>query len=97
MTGPPAAMSSASTIGTSAPSPNRATCIHAARNSLDAPGTRDGNLIIPLSNPFLSAAARALGRPGAADAVAELVMAAATRRPFPDTSEIERLARGSAA
>ena len=38
----------------------------------------------------------ALGRPGAADAVAELVMAAATREPFPDPAEIERRARGRA-
>jgi UDP-N-acetylglucosamine--N-acetylmuramyl-(pentapeptide) pyrophosphoryl-undecaprenol N-acetylglucosamine transferase len=41
----------------------------------------------------MAAAARSLGRPGAADAVARLVMVAATGAPFPDTSEIERLAR----
>jgi UDP-N-acetylglucosamine--N-acetylmuramyl-(pentapeptide) pyrophosphoryl-undecaprenol N-acetylglucosamine transferase len=44
----------------------------------------------------MSRAARALGRPGAADAVAELVMAAAERRPLPDTSTIERISRGAA-
>jgi UDP-N-acetylglucosamine--N-acetylmuramyl-(pentapeptide) pyrophosphoryl-undecaprenol N-acetylglucosamine transferase len=45
----------------------------------------------------MSAAARSLGRPGAADAVAELVLAAAQRRPFPDPAGIERRARGQAA
>ena len=45
----------------------------------------------------MSAAARSLGRPGAADAVAELVLAAARREPFPDTAGIERTARGTAA
>ena len=40
---------------------------------------------------------RALGRPGAADAVAALVRAAATRQPLPETAEIDRLARGTAA
>jgi UDP-N-acetylglucosamine--N-acetylmuramyl-(pentapeptide) pyrophosphoryl-undecaprenol N-acetylglucosamine transferase len=45
----------------------------------------------------MAAAARALGRPGAADAVAALVLAAAERRPFPDAAEIERLTRGTLA
>jgi len=40
-------------------------------------------------------AARLFGRPGAAEAVAELVMAAAERRPLPDAAQIERLSRGS--
>lgn len=45
----------------------------------------------------MSSAARALGRPGAAAAVAELVMALAERRPLPSREEIEALAaRGSA-
>ena len=57
--------------------------LDAARLVLDAP-----------AHAAMSAAARALGRPGAADAVAELVMAAATREPFPDPAEIERRARG---
>jgi len=39
-------------------------------------------------------AAGALGRPGAAEAVAELVMAAAERRASPDRDVIERLSRG---
>ena len=51
----------------------------------------------PLTHAGMSAAARSLGRPGAADAVAELVLAAATRAPFPEIAGIERLARGSGA
>lgn len=42
----------------------------------------------------MSAAARALGRPGAADAVADLVLAAASRAPLPDPAVIERRSRG---
>jgi hypothetical protein len=45
----------------------------------------------------MSAAARSLGRPGAAEAVSDLVMAAAARQPLPDPAEIERRARGGAA
>ena len=45
----------------------------------------------------MSAAARSLGRPGAADAVADLVLAVARREPLPDPAEIDRRARGSAA
>jgi UDP-N-acetylglucosamine--N-acetylmuramyl-(pentapeptide) pyrophosphoryl-undecaprenol N-acetylglucosamine transferase len=48
----------------------------------------------PGAHAAMSAGARALGRPGAADAVAALVMAAAERRPFPEPTEIQRLARG---
>jgi UDP-N-acetylglucosamine--N-acetylmuramyl-(pentapeptide) pyrophosphoryl-undecaprenol N-acetylglucosamine transferase len=44
----------------------------------------------------MAGAARAFGRPGAADAVAAIVLAAAERRPFPDAVEIERLSRGTA-
>jgi UDP-N-acetylglucosamine--N-acetylmuramyl-(pentapeptide) pyrophosphoryl-undecaprenol N-acetylglucosamine transferase len=44
----------------------------------------------------MAAAARALGRPFAADAVADLVMAAAQRRPLPDAETIEQRSRGSA-
>jgi UDP-N-acetylglucosamine--N-acetylmuramyl-(pentapeptide) pyrophosphoryl-undecaprenol N-acetylglucosamine transferase len=51
----------------------------------------------PAAHVAMSAAARALGRPGAAAAVAQLVMAVANRQPLPDTSTIERLARGGAA
>jgi len=51
----------------------------------------------PRAHATMSAAARSLGRPGAADAVAELVLAAAAHEPFPDAAGIERLARGRAA
>jgi len=48
----------------------------------------------PAAHVRMSAAGRALGRPGAADAVAELVLAAAQRRPLPEPAAIARLARG---
>jgi len=51
----------------------------------------------PAVHLAMSAAARELGRPGAADAVAELVVAAAERRPWPDLVAIERRSRGAAA
>jgi UDP-N-acetylglucosamine--N-acetylmuramyl-(pentapeptide) pyrophosphoryl-undecaprenol N-acetylglucosamine transferase len=44
----------------------------------------------------MSIAARGFGRSGAADAVAELVLAAAERRPLPGPTEIERISRGLA-
>jgi UDP-N-acetylglucosamine--N-acetylmuramyl-(pentapeptide) pyrophosphoryl-undecaprenol N-acetylglucosamine transferase len=43
----------------------------------------------------MAGAARALGRPGAADAVATLVLALAERRPLPEPAEIEAIARGT--
>jgi UDP-N-acetylglucosamine--N-acetylmuramyl-(pentapeptide) pyrophosphoryl-undecaprenol N-acetylglucosamine transferase len=50
-----------------------------------------------LTNPgaleSMRAAARGFGRPGAADAVAELVLALAERRTLPSQAEIDRLAR----
>ncbi len=48
----------------------------------------------PAAHLAMSAAARDLGRPGAADAVADLVLAAARREPLPDQAVIERRARG---
>jgi UDP-N-acetylglucosamine--N-acetylmuramyl-(pentapeptide) pyrophosphoryl-undecaprenol N-acetylglucosamine transferase len=45
----------------------------------------------------MAEAARSLGRPGAADAVAFLVMAAAERRPWPSPAEIDAISRGVAA
>lgn len=51
----------------------------------------------PAAHVAMSAAARALGRPGAAAAVAQLVMAVAGRRSLPEPAAIERLARGGAA
>lgn len=44
----------------------------------------------------MAAAAHSLARPGAADAVAELVMAAAERRPRPEPATLEALSRGVA-
>jgi UDP-N-acetylglucosamine--N-acetylmuramyl-(pentapeptide) pyrophosphoryl-undecaprenol N-acetylglucosamine transferase len=44
----------------------------------------------------MSAAARALGRPAAARAVSELVMALAEGRPLPAQAEVERRSRGAA-
>jgi hypothetical protein len=49
----------------------------------------------PSAHVRMSAAARALGRPGAADAVAELVVAAAERRTLPEAQAIARLSRGT--
>jgi UDP-N-acetylglucosamine--N-acetylmuramyl-(pentapeptide) pyrophosphoryl-undecaprenol N-acetylglucosamine transferase len=49
----------------------------------------------PARHAAMSAAARSLGRPRAADAVAELVRAAAERRPLPEAETIERIARGT--
>jgi UDP-N-acetylglucosamine--N-acetylmuramyl-(pentapeptide) pyrophosphoryl-undecaprenol N-acetylglucosamine transferase len=45
----------------------------------------------------MAAAARSLGRPGAADAVADLVVAVARRETLPDAATIERRSRGDAA
>jgi hypothetical protein len=42
----------------------------------------------------MSAAARTLGRPGAAAAVADLVLAAGEDRPLPDAAAIDRRSRG---
>ena len=44
----------------------------------------------------MAAAARSLARPGAAEAVAELVLAAAQRSPLPDSAHIEAVSRGVA-
>jgi UDP-N-acetylglucosamine--N-acetylmuramyl-(pentapeptide) pyrophosphoryl-undecaprenol N-acetylglucosamine transferase len=51
----------------------------------------------PAAHASMSAAARALARPGAAEAVARLVMAVAAREPLPEMATIERLSRGGAA
>jgi UDP-N-acetylglucosamine--N-acetylmuramyl-(pentapeptide) pyrophosphoryl-undecaprenol N-acetylglucosamine transferase len=47
----------------------------------------------PAQHAAMAAASRSLGRPGAADAVAELVLAAAERRPPPDPGVLDRLSR----
>jgi len=48
----------------------------------------------PMAHLAMSAAARELGRPGAADAVADLVLAAAERAPLPDAAALDRRSRG---
>jgi UDP-N-acetylglucosamine--N-acetylmuramyl-(pentapeptide) pyrophosphoryl-undecaprenol N-acetylglucosamine transferase len=48
----------------------------------------------PKEHAAMAAAARSLARPGAADAVAELVLAAAERLDPPDAARIEAIARG---
>lgn len=48
----------------------------------------------PQAHVAMSAAARALGRPGSADAVAELLRSLAERRPLPDPAEVARIAAG---
>ncbi len=50
----------------------------------------------PVRLAALAAASRRLGRPGAADAVAELLLALARRAPLPTPAEISWLAAGSA-
>src|SRR5262245_6765417 len=51
----------------------------------------------PAAHAAMSAAARSLGRPGAADAVADLVLAAARRETLPDAVAIDRRSRGAVA
>ena len=48
----------------------------------------------PEQHLAMSAAARAMGRPGSADAVAELLLALAERRALPDPGEVARIAAG---
>jgi UDP-N-acetylglucosamine--N-acetylmuramyl-(pentapeptide) pyrophosphoryl-undecaprenol N-acetylglucosamine transferase len=49
----------------------------------------------PTAHATMSAAARSLGRPGAAAAVAELILAAAAHRAPPDAGRIDAIARGA--
>jgi UDP-N-acetylglucosamine--N-acetylmuramyl-(pentapeptide) pyrophosphoryl-undecaprenol N-acetylglucosamine transferase len=49
----------------------------------------------PVQRAAMAAAARSLARPGAADAVAELVMAAAERHHFPEPGAIDAISRGA--
>ncbi|HET7829250.1 MAG TPA: UDP-N-acetylglucosamine--N-acetylmuramyl-(pentapeptide) pyrophosphoryl-undecaprenol N-acetylglucosamine transferase [Candidatus Limnocylindrales bacterium] len=53
-----------------------------------------GLLADPSSHATMSAAAREQARPDAAEAVADLVIAAALREPLPEAAEIEATARG---
>jgi UDP-N-acetylglucosamine--N-acetylmuramyl-(pentapeptide) pyrophosphoryl-undecaprenol N-acetylglucosamine transferase len=51
----------------------------------------------PAAHAAMAAAARSLGRPAAADAVADLVLTAADRRPLPDPAVVDWQSRGLAA
>ncbi len=65
----------------------------------DAEALLDAAAILddPAAHNAMSAASRALGRPAAADAVAELVLAAAERRALPEPAAILRRSRGEPA
>ena len=65
----------------------------------DAAALLDAAAILddPAGHLAMSAAARSFGRPAAADAVADLVIAAATRAALPDPEVIDRRSRGAAA
>jgi UDP-N-acetylglucosamine--N-acetylmuramyl-(pentapeptide) pyrophosphoryl-undecaprenol N-acetylglucosamine transferase len=51
----------------------------------------------PARHATMGAASRSLGRPGAADAIAEILVALAERRPLPDPGAVTRLAAGMGA
>jgi UDP-N-acetylmuramate dehydrogenase len=50
----------------------------------------------PALHDSMAAAARSLARPGAADAVVELVLAAANRRPLPEPAHLAEVSKGAA-
>lgn len=64
--------------------------------AFDAEALVDATAVLddPATHLAMSAAARELGRPGAADAVADLVVAAATRAALPDPEAVDRRSRG---
>jgi UDP-N-acetylglucosamine--N-acetylmuramyl-(pentapeptide) pyrophosphoryl-undecaprenol N-acetylglucosamine transferase len=64
--------------------------------AFDAEALLDAAAILddPATHLAMAAAARSLGRPAAADAVADLVLAAARRGPLPDEATIDRRSRG---
>lgn len=70
-----------------------------ADEAFDAKALLDAVSILddPARHATMAAAARSLGRPGAAGAVAEILTALAERRPLPDQAAVTRLAGGSAA
>jgi UDP-N-acetylglucosamine:LPS N-acetylglucosamine transferase len=67
-------------------------------DAFDAEALLDGVAILerPAERAAMAAAARSLARPGAADAVAELVLAAALHRPLPDPERLDAVSRGAA-
>jgi UDP-N-acetylglucosamine--N-acetylmuramyl-(pentapeptide) pyrophosphoryl-undecaprenol N-acetylglucosamine transferase len=67
--------------------------------SFDAEALLESAAILddPVRHRRMAEASRALGRPGAADAVAELVLAAADGRPNPDPARLDWISRGSGA
>ena len=85
-------------------SANAATLVEAGAARMIADEAFDADALLeaarilddPSVHVAMAAAARAMGRPRAADAVAELVLAAAERRAPPPGDLIERLARGAA-
>ncbi|HEX2626358.1 MAG TPA: glycosyltransferase [Candidatus Limnocylindrales bacterium] len=70
-----------------------------ADETFDATALLDAVSILddPRRHATMAAAARSLGRPGAADAVAEILLALAERRTLPDQAAVTRLATGAAA
>jgi UDP-N-acetylglucosamine--N-acetylmuramyl-(pentapeptide) pyrophosphoryl-undecaprenol N-acetylglucosamine transferase len=66
--------------------------------AFDAEALLDAAAILddPTVHAAMSAAARSLGRPAAAGAVADLILALAERRPLPDPSVVERRSRTAA-
>jgi UDP-N-acetylglucosamine--N-acetylmuramyl-(pentapeptide) pyrophosphoryl-undecaprenol N-acetylglucosamine transferase len=68
-----------------------------ADEDFDAAALLHGVAILddPARHAAMAAAARERGRPGAADAVAEILLALADRRPLPSQAEVLRLAAGA--
>jgi UDP-N-acetylglucosamine--N-acetylmuramyl-(pentapeptide) pyrophosphoryl-undecaprenol N-acetylglucosamine transferase len=68
-------------------------------DEFDAEALLDAAAILddPAAHNAMAAASRALGRPAAAAAVAELVLAAAERRAFPEPAAVLRRSRGELA
>jgi UDP-N-acetylglucosamine:LPS N-acetylglucosamine transferase len=56
-----------------------------------------GILADPRRRLEMSSASRSMGRPGASDAIAELVLALAEGRSLPSDAEVEAISRGAAA